>query len=166
MRVHFIVAILATGLPLISPAPAQADHWRQTADPQLVQMIDVVLMTYQGYCMQGYSDACTIMQSMQADAGVILNASYDCVVRQNPQACQYYQSGAQQVQQVYFQLSQSNVAVAPQPGYDPNNPLGATHMDRMNNIEAFGQQNLQNYYDRGHQSDIRQQQFINMIRGE
>lgn len=136
---------LAAGLALAVATihPAAADHWMQTADPQVIQALNELSQVYGSYCQQGNPQACQMVSSIQAHAGQMLNAGYDCQVRRNQQACAWYQQYYQQLSQTYASTQQAMAQAQLTPPATGVNPMGATHEQRMQNIQQWGQDRLQ-----------------------
>lgn len=148
---------LAALLTVASPA---AEAQMAGVDPQLYTMLEqMISYTYMG-CQMGNQMACSNAQAMQMEAQYLLQAGQYCMQTGDPNACGYYQNGAMQAQMAYTQMAGQ---MQPAPAYDPNNPLGPTHQDRMNAIQQFGQTNTQNFNDRMEQMDRNQSQFLETI---
>jgi hypothetical protein len=152
---------LVAAAAIMVSAPAMADHWRQTADPQLVVMFEQLMSFYAMNCQMGDQNACLGYEAAGQQGIAMLNASYDCVAANNQMACNFYQQSAQQLMGATQQVQQFMGG-----GLDPSavNPLGATHQDRMANIEAWGAQNTANWQDRMTTMDTNHNAFIDMIR--
>ncbi|MCC5973228.1 MAG: hypothetical protein JJT81_04165 [Rubellimicrobium sp.] len=145
----------------LGPQGLAADHWRQTADPQVVMMMEQVNSIYHFHCQQGNPAACQALPMIQQLTQETLDASWFCVAEGNMNACQYYQNSAMQLSQVYMQLTQAGQSqMGAGSGF---NPLGETHADRMNAIQQFGQQNMDNFNDRMRQMDLQHEQFMSTI---
>jgi hypothetical protein len=140
-------------------APLAADHWRQTADPQVVFMFDQLMSFYGMNCQMGDQNACAGYQAAGQQGMAMLNASYDCATG-NAQACQFYQQSAMALMGAIQQVQQFQGG-----GFDPNmgNPLGATHADRMAAIESFGAANTATWQDRMAAGDASHNAFIEYI---
>jgi hypothetical protein len=145
--------------------PAAADHWKQTADPQVVQALNELLSVYGGYCQQGNPQACAMMQSVQSHGMQMLNASYDCKAQGNQQACNWYGQAYQALSSTYSQMqtamNQGQFAAAPRT--DPN-PLGSTHQERMQSIQQWGQERLQWGADHSKAMDDNHAKFMERLR--
>ncbi len=164
MPVLRLFALVITGLAMATPAAA--DHWRQTADPQVVQALNELSWVYGTHCQQGMPAACQALQSVQQEGMMMLNAGYDCQVMQIPQACGYYQQAygmlAQTHAQVAQMLQQGAMPMAPAAG--GVNPLGATHAERMGAIAQWGQERQQWGANQSARMDANHQRFMEMIR--
>ncbi|MBW7922699.1 MAG: hypothetical protein H3C51_11435 [Rubellimicrobium sp.] len=159
MRILAAAAPVATLFALSAPAAnAQAG-----VDPQLYAMLDAMISQVYYACQMGSQQSCASVQPMQAQAQYLIQAGQYCAQTGDPNACGYYQSGVMQAQAAYTQMNRMNAPMAPVPTYDPNNPLGPTHADRMRAIQNFGAVNTQNFNDRMNQMDIQQQQFLDYI---
>ena len=151
-------------MALCTTTGAQANHYMQTADPQVVQAINEIIFALGQGCSAGNMNACNMVPLAQEQAHAMLVAGYDCQAQGNPQACQFYQQNLWQLQEAYQQ-----VAYAAQTGllYQPSgggqagaNPLGQTHAQRMQIIDICGQQRLE-YGRQSHQLlDQRHEQFM------
>lgn len=143
-----------------------ADHWRQTADPQVVQALNELMQVYGYYCSNGDQYACNSANNVYQSGLAMLNAGYDCQVQGNSQACQYYQGAYSDLSTAYGQINQT----IPQQQYsdlmNSGNPLGATHADRMDNIATWGQDRLDWGATQGAISDTNHDAFMQTLRGD
>lgn len=152
--------IAATVMSAALALPASADHWMQTADPNVVQALNELVLVYGGYCQQGNPQACQMVQSVQAHGGAMLNAGYECQVSGNQQACAYYRQAYGMLEQTYMQTTAA-LRHGQIVRYGGGNPLGATHAERMQAIQNWGQERLQwgqrqsDMMDRSHESFMR-----------
>ncbi len=140
-----------------APEVARPNHYLQTADPQVVQMIEEIIYALGQGCQAGNMNACNAIPMAQQQAHAMLSAGFDCAQAGNQQACGFYQNNVWQLQQGYQMVAQAH-----QSGmlYQPNNgmsgsgavggavPQGSTHAQRMQQIHNWGQQRL----DYGRQS--------------
>lgn len=146
-------------------APAAADHYYQTADPQVVQAINEMVYALGQGCNAGNAQACQAVPLLQQQAHFMLSAGYDCVAQGNQQACAFYQQQIWQLQEAYQQVS-----FAVQQGYlmrpygQPSAGMGLTHEQRMQQIHNFGVQNRLNFQNRMATMDANHQQFLDYIR--
>jgi len=155
---------LAAMSAVLAP-PAYADHWMQTADPQVVQALNELAYVYGSYCQQGNPQACQMVQSIQQHGGQMLNAGYDCQVNRNQQACAWYQTSYQMLSQTYAQTQQALAQAQMQaPAGGGMNPLGNTHEQRMQSIHQWGQDRLQWGQQQGQMMDQRHEQFMRTLR--
>lgn len=160
---HSLVAGL---ISLSLAAPVAADHWMATADPQVVQALNELVWVYGSYCQQGQPQACQAAQAVQQQGGMMLNAGYDCQVKGDPNACQFYQQAYGMLAATHGQVQQAMMMgqmqqPAPSPGVTP---LGATHADRMNAIQQWGQDRTQWSQQRSLQMDAQHQRFMETLR--
>lgn len=159
MRALFIAALALT---LAAPA-ARANHWMQTADPQVLQALNELVMVYGNACQMGNPQACQVTQSIQQSGSMMLNAGYECQVNGNPQACQFYNHAYGQLEQTYMATQQAMMAgqvqAAPQ-GYG----TGTTHAQRMQQIHNWGQQRLEWGRQQQQMMDNNHQQFLEYLR--
>lgn len=166
MRIRLrLLAITLTGLAFAGPGAA--DHWTATADPQVVQALNELAWVYGSYCQQGNPQACQALQAVQQQGGMMLNAGYDCQMQGNPQACQYYQQAYGVLAATHGQVAQAmSMGQMQQPasGMGGVNPLGATHADRMNTIQQWGQDRANWAANRSIQMDQQHQQFMQQLR--
>lgn len=130
------LSVLATG--------ALADHYMRTADPQIVQAVNEIIYALGEGCNAGNMTACNAIPQAQQHAHIMLSAGYDCQMQNNPAACQFYQQNIYMLQNVY-----QHVAAAAQSGalYQPlqapgGGGIGATHEERMAQIDRWGQSRL------------------------
>lgn len=139
MRVFSSIA-LALAL-LAAPMAARANHWMQTADPQVLQALNELMMVYGNACQMGNPQACQVTQAIQQSGAMMLNAGHQCRTTGDPQACQFYNYAYGQLEQTYMATQQAMMAgqvqAAPQ-GYG----AGTTHAQRMQQIHNWGQQRL------------------------
>ena len=159
MRAKVIAALFAV---IASGSTVGANHWMQTADPQVVQALNELVSVYGSACQYGNQQACQMANLVQQQGAVMLNAGYECQANGNPQACQFYQYSYGQLEQAYYATQQAinqGRFQAQQPGYD-----SSTHAQRMQQIHNWGQQRLE--WGRQQQSimDQNHQQFMDYIR--
>lgn len=149
---------------LAAPA-AQAQQFPPGVDPNLAMALDqMISFVWQG-CQMGDQMSCQNVQAMQAQAQNLIAAGQYCWQTNDPNACAFYQTGYQQAQMAYMQMSQaSGGQMMATPGYNPGNPLGATHEDRMANIANWGAQNTANWNSGQAQIDANHNAFLNSIR--
>ena len=165
MKITAAIKALPFALCLTSPM-AQAQQYTPGVDPNLVMALDQIISYVWQNCQMGNQGACQYAQQIQMDAQNLIGAGQYCYQTNDPNACQFYQNGIWEVEQAYGQMHQQMAGsqMPAGPSYDPNNPMGATHEERMANIAAFGAQNTQNWVDRGAASDANQAAFIDYIR--
>ncbi len=158
----FALAALASLMVWASPA-ARANHWMQTADPQVVQALNELIMVYGNACQMGNPQACQVTQSLQQNGSMMLNAGYECQNTGNPQACNFYNQAYGQLEQTYMATQQAMMAgqvqAAPQ-GYGN----GTTHAQRMQQIHNWGQQRLEWGRQQQQMMDNNHQQFLEYLR--
>lgn len=159
MKILLAATVLACG----AVTGANANHYMQTADPQVVQAINEIIYALGQGCSAGNMNACNMVPIAQQQAHAMLAAGYDCQAQGNPQACQFYQQNLWQLQEAYQQVSyaaQTGSLYQPTGGAQQVNPLGETHAQRMQNIHNWGQQRLE--YGRQSQQllDQRHEQFM------
>lgn len=153
-------------IAVLLPAGARADHWRQTADPQVVQALTHLAAIYGQYCQAGNPQACQAYQAVQREGAAMLNAGYDCRVAGNHQACAYYQSAYQRLTGTYRQVQQMVSMGSMQRPMAPSgvNPLGSSHQERMGTIQRWGQERMQWGQQRMQQMDQSHQRFMQTLR--
>ncbi len=139
MSVRFTAALVLS-IPLCGAA--QADHYLQTADPQVVQAINELIQVYGGACQQGHQQACNIAQLIQQQGGMMLNAGYDCQTQSNQQACVFYRQAYGQMEQTYYQTQQA-INEGRFGAGSANNYSQYDHSQRMQEIHNWGQQRLE-----------------------
>jgi hypothetical protein len=183
MPKHRLAAAL---IALSCAAPAAADHWRQTADPQVVQALEQLVQVYGGFCQQGNQQACQMAQTVQGYGIAMLNAGYDCQMQGNQQACAYYQNAYGMLSQTYAETARAMGQFGgmqpgqggqppqygvpqgqwgmPQPGAGGVNPLGQTHEERMQAIQNWGNDRTQWHQNRMQQMDRSHEAFMNTLR--
>ncbi|MCC7319386.1 MAG: hypothetical protein IT542_00250 [Rubellimicrobium sp.] len=153
-----VTAPLVAFLTVTSPA---VEAQMAMGDPQLASMLEQMInYVYMG-CQMGNQQACASIQPMQVEAQNLLQAGQYCMQTNDPNACGYYQNGVMQAQMAYAQMGSQ---MQPAPAYDPNNPLGPTHQDRLNAIQAWGGQMTQDFDNRINRIDQNQAQFLEYIR--
>ncbi len=130
-------------------------------DPQLYSMLEQMISYVSYGCQMGNPQACANVQLMQVEAQNLIQAGQYCMQTGDQNACGYYQNGVVQAQMAYSQMAGQ---MQPPPAYDPTNPLGATHEERMQAIQQFGQTNTQNFNNRMQQMDRNHQQFLDYLR--
>ncbi len=158
MRQIAAAAPLALLLAVASPA---AEAQMAGVDPQLYAMLEQMISFTSYNCQMGNPQACANVQGMQAEAQYLIQAGQYCMQTNDPNACGYYRNGVMQVQMAYGQMA---AQMQPAPAYDPMNPLGATHEDRMQAIQQMGATGTQNFNNRMEQMDQNQAQFLDYIR--
>ncbi|MEO0803851.1 MAG: hypothetical protein AAFY57_16465 [Cyanobacteria bacterium J06642_2] len=143
---------------------AKADHYYATADPQVVQAIDEIIMVLGQGCNVGNAPACNAIPLAQQQAHLMLSAGYECNLG-NQQACGFYQQNLSQLSDAYQQLS---IAVQQgrmtSPYGQPTAGMGLTHAERMQAIHNFGVQNRINFNNRMATMDANHQQFLEYLR--
>ena len=156
----------ALALAMSFPVSSAADHWMQTADPQVVMALNQLAMSYAQHCQMGNPQACQAYQSVQQQGAAMLNAGYDCQVAGNPQACAYYQHAYGQLATAWQQVQQAMTMGAMQQPMAPSggNPLGATHQERMGAIQQWGQERMQWGQQRMDQMEQNHQRFMQTLR--
>ena len=154
----------AAALSLAAFTPAAADHWRATADPQVLQALSDLASFYGQYCQTGAQVACDAYQGLQQAGTALLNASYDCKVEGDQQACGEYQTGYDNLATAYQKAQQLMAGGGTQPSGGGVNPLGETHQDRMRAIQQWGQDRTQWGQQQMRQADQNHQNFLNSIR--
>lgn len=160
MRPFISAATLAALGVMAAPTTAEAQQMGYV-DPQLYSMLEQMISTVAYGCQMGNPQACANLQGLQAEAQYLIQAGQYCMQTSDPNACSYYQNGVMQVQMAYGQMA---AQMQPAPAYDPMNPLGATHEDRMRAIRQLGETGTQNFNDRIEQMDQSHQQFLDYIR--
>ena len=125
-------------------------------DPGLLQAINEMASLFGGNCQNGSQQGCQGYSYIMSNAGAMSQASNACM-QGNHQGCQYYMMYYRQMEHDYSHYQQ---AVASQYGggygggsYGGGNPLGDTHLERMQAIQSFGAQNTQNFEARMSQMD-------------
>lgn len=163
MKTRLLLAAAAVSGALAHDA--HADHWMQTADPQVVQALNELAQVYGSYCQQGNPQACEMVSAIQQHGGQMLNAGYECQINRNPQACNWYQTYYQMLSQTYAQTRQAlmQAQMAP-PAPAGANPLGDTHEQRMQAIQQWGQERLQWGQQQSQIMDQRHEQFMRTLR--
>lgn len=122
-------AVLA--LAAIGGTAASADHYMQTADPQVVQGLSTIIALYEQQCMMGNPQGCQGVTLAQQEAHTLLLAGYDC--RAGVQgACPFYQNGVQVLGNVLAQIQAAQVPVDPY----------QRHSERMDDIRRWGESRL------------------------
>ena len=159
------LAVALAALTVGSPQAAVADHYMQTADPQVVQAVQEIVRALGQGCNAGNTTACKAIPRAQQQAHIMLSAGHDCQYGGQPQACQFYQANIFQLQQAYQQVSmamQSGALMTYRGGGGAR--AGLSHAQRMQQIHDWGQQRL----DYGAQSqallDNNHAQFMEMLR--
>ncbi|TFL18253.1 hypothetical protein [Jannaschia formosa] len=164
------LALALAALAAAGPKPAAADHYMQTADPQVVQAIQEIVWALGQGCNAGNAGACQAIPMAQQQAHMMLSAGYDCRMQNDPQACQFYQANLQQLQQSYQQVAQAmqtGALMQPQGGMGGGGAMpgmGSTHEERMQQIHNWGQQRLE--WGRQNQTimDNSHQRFLETLR--
>jgi hypothetical protein len=137
--------ILAAGVCLAA-GDLRAEHYFQTADPQLLQAVNEMIYVLGQGCQVGNALACQAIPDAQHTAHVMFSAGYDCQTQGNRAACDFYRQNIAKVEQMYGIVAQAHQTGAL---YQPSagaggmvNPLGETHEDRMQQIHNWGQERL------------------------
>lgn len=151
-------AIKAFPLALCLTSPmAQAQQYGPGVDPYVVMMLDQIVSYVWQRCQMGDGAACQNVQQVQIEAQNLIGAGQYCFQTNDPNACNYYMNVVGQMQQSQMQMG------GQMSDYDPSNPMGATHQERMDYIAGVGAQNTQNWLDRGAASDASQSAFLEYI---
>jgi len=159
------ISAKASSLALILCAPLAPPAQAQGIDPQLVMMMEQMISAVWMNCQMGDQASCYNAQGMQQYGQQIIAAGQYCMQTNDMNACGFYQQGVYSVQNAYMQMAQGYGGQLPAtPGYDPNNPLGATHADRMQNISDWGAANTANWQAQQAQNDAAHNAFIDSIR--
>lgn len=146
----------------IAATTASANHYLQSADPQVVGAINEIIMVLGQSCNIGNAAACNAIPLAQQEAHAMLLSGYDCQTG-NAQACGFYQQNVYQLEQTYNQ-----VATALQSGWLSQNTGGAgaglSHADRMAQIHQWGRDRLE--YGRQSQAilDANHDRFMEYLR--
>lgn len=154
--------IILASVLAVAATTGSANHYMQTADPQVVEMINGIIGALGEGCNMGNAMACNAIPMAQQQAHMMLVAGYDCSYG-NQQACGFYQQNVFQLQQAY-----SQVAAAYNSGQLFQNTGGGgaqlSHADRMQQIHDWGQQRLE--FGRQSQAllDNNHAQFMEMLR--
>lgn len=161
-----VAVVLGTMIGVVLPSSkASADHYYQTADPQVLQAINEIITVLGQACNMGNPGACNAIPMAQQQAHVMLSAGYDCQASGNMQACQFYQQNLYQLQAAHQQTSialQSGRLMQNYGGAAPG--MGMSHAERMQQIHNWGQQRLDYGRRVSSQMDSNHQQFLEMIR--
>ena len=155
----FAAALVASGIG----ERAQSNHWMQTADPQVLQALNELISVFGNACQNGAQQACQMVQNVQQQGGMMLNAGYECQTSNNAQACQFYQYSYGQLEQAYYATQQAVAQgqfAAPQPGYSD----GTTHAQRMQQIQNWGEERLEWGRQQQQMVDQNHQQFLEYLR--
>ncbi|WP_123642413.1 hypothetical protein [Histidinibacterium lentulum] len=152
LRTLKLAAIALAGLG----TAASADHYMQSADPQVVGMINTIVGMYQQGCQMGNPMGCELAQMAMSEGHYLLNAGYECM-RGNQEACWFYQQGTQAAYNNMMQMQQAQLGGG-------GNPLGATHEERMTNIHNWGQSRLEWGNQQSAIMDQRHEQFMQTLR--
>ena len=155
-----LAATLAISLGLLGTA--SADHWMQTADPQVLQALNELQGFYGSYCQAGSADGCQMVQMVEQHGMQMLNAGYECQMNGNQQACQFYAFAYQQLEQTYYAAQQQ---LAQQQVQNPSAGYAATdHWQRMEQIQNWGQQRLDWGNQQSQMMDDSHQRFMQTLR--
>lgn len=161
MRVRVTLASILVAIA--SCSPTLADHWTQTADPQVLQALGELTGLYGSYCQQGNPAACQMMDAVQQHGSQMLNAGYECQMNGNQQACYFYNSAYQSLEQAYVNAQQSLMQGQYQhpPSYYDD---GTTHAQRMEQIHSWGQQRLDWGAQHSQMMDQSHERFMQTLR--
>jgi hypothetical protein len=96
-------------------------------------------MAYGGACQMGDQQACAAFRYIQDISGFLMYTNEYCV-QGVQQACIDFQQAYGQLDYDYGQFSAYYQPQAPMPQGGTVNPLGATHEERMQNIQNWGAQ--------------------------
>jgi hypothetical protein len=157
--IAFAVAVATLGM-----TEAKANHYMQTADPQVVNAINEMIGALSQGCNYGNSAACNAVVLLQQQAHFMLSAGYDCSQRGDQQACAFYNQNYGQLEQAYNELSMimQNGGLVQNTGGGQG--MGLTHEQRMQQIHDFGAQNTANFQARQATMDQNHQNFLATIR--
>lgn len=157
--------LLALSCALGLAAPAKADHYYATADPQVVQAINEMIQVLGQGCNAGNGPACNAIPVLQQQAHLMLSAGYDCQARGDQQSCQFYNQNYWQLSDAYQQMSYAVQQGRLLSAYGQPGPgMGLSHAERMQQIHNFGIQNQMNFQARMQRMDSNHQQFLEYIR--
>lgn len=152
-RTALATATLALGL---GSAPAKADHWMQTADPQVLSVLGTLGNAFGQACQAGSQQHCVAYQELDRQGVQMLNAGYECQVNGTQQACWFYQeqyAGLSQIWGIYQQSLAQASASSPM--------AGMNHQQR----QQFLQNNFNRIMQQGRENsallDRRHQQWLN-----
>ena len=161
-----VTVALGTMIGVVLPSSkASAEHYYQTADPQVLQAINEIITVVGQACNMGNPRACNAIPMMQQQAHFMLSAGYDCQVGGNMQACQFYQQNLYQLQAAYQQTSMALQSGRLMQNYGGGGSgMGMSHAERMQQIHNWGQQRLEYGRQVSSQMDSSHQQFLEMIR--
>lgn len=165
MKSTFTAGALALTLATSVSLPADAQYLPPGVDPNLAMALDQMISYIWQGCQMGVQVSCYNVQHMQIQAQQLIGAGQYCYQTNDPNACYYYQVGYAQAEQAYMTMMNGmGGQTRATPGYDPNNPLGATHADRMANIATWGANNSANWAAGQAQIDANHNSFMSYLR--
>lgn len=138
---------------------ASAEHYMQTADPQVVGMINQVVGMYRQACQMGHQTGCQLERMAMSEGHYLLSTGYNCMANGNQQDCGYYQQAVVGLQNNVMQMQQTQLGSA-----GMGNPLGATHGERMQNIHNWGESRMEWGQQQSAIMDQRHEQFMQTLR--
>jgi hypothetical protein len=146
---------------------AEAQNYDVRNDYQVWGAIQQMSQGFGTGCQMGDQNGCQAYQYVQDMAGYLIATNDACVYQGQQQACQYFQQAYYQLDNDFGMYSQS---YAPQVqammggGGQMYDPMGATHEERMANINNWGQQMLAQGAANSALLDQRHEQFMQTLR--
>ena len=158
MKSGKIAAIVGACLLAVA-APAKADHWMQTADPQVLSALNQLGSAFGQLCQRGNQQYCMAYNQLDMHGRQMLNAGYECQVNGNQQACWFYQESYNGLSQTWAAYQQGIANAQASAGQSPM--AGMNHQQR----QQFLQNNFNRIMEQGRQNsqllDQRHQQWLN-----
>jgi hypothetical protein len=148
-------ALLLTVALAATAGPARADH--------LTMQVQQMAGSFMPGCQMGDPRACEALRYV-VQMEQLMEQAYGACQQGDQNGCAMGQQAEARILSDYGRWQQANFGGGTAaPGYDPNNPLGATHQDRMDAISQFGSTMQGNFENRMQQMDIQQQQFLDTL---
>lgn len=147
---------------------AVAQNYEVRNDVQLWSAVEQMSAGLGTGCQLGDQTGCQGYQYVQNVAGYLVATNDACLYQNDQQACQFFQQAYNDLDvnyghylQGYAPQLQAAMAGNNQQLY---NPMGATHQERMNNINNWGQQMLANGQAHSQMMEDNHQEFLRTIR--
>lgn len=148
----------AVALLLGFVAPAAA----QQLDPRIAGPLMQLIQGAGLQCQAGDQQACAMVPQLQQAGNELMQAQVACQ-QGNPQACQAFQMGAQQVVAVW-QRTYGGMAQAPMQQPYNQQQQAWDHQQRMQQQQMLFQQQQQQYQHQQRQNDWNHQRFMDTLR--
>ena len=138
----------------------------QELDPRVAGPLMPLINGAGMQCQAGNAQFCTVAQQLQQGAQELAQVQFACQ-QGNPQACQMFQMGAQQVMvawQQNFGGGMQQQAPMPQGQAYSQQQQAFDHQQRMQQQQMMFQQQQQQYRQQQQANDLQHQRFMQQLR--